>query len=228
MNCFNHPDRPAVAQCPDCSKGLCLECATAHEQIICNNCLQKRTSKQLQEQQAHIADEAQKNIARITTERKAIIKEMVWATILGLIATVITMVASTTETATENDTALTTSPAILGLIVFGFFAGIIPAFNILSSLFKSTKPKKIKNQREEQTDEPHPIWFFFPIVYLYYFIYAIGILALLKLTVAFVIGIWILPFRLFRNLKRLNELKKMQASFKNQVFPQQAVMTILP
>jgi hypothetical protein len=27
MNCFNHPTQTAVAQCVDCGKGLCPECA---------------------------------------------------------------------------------------------------------------------------------------------------------------------------------------------------------
>ncbi|MDR2724463.1 MAG: hypothetical protein LBC90_00020 [Candidatus Adiutrix sp.] len=27
MNCYNHPERDAVAQCRECSKGLCRECA---------------------------------------------------------------------------------------------------------------------------------------------------------------------------------------------------------
>ncbi|MDH5180304.1 MAG: hypothetical protein OEZ39_13425 [Gammaproteobacteria bacterium] len=28
MNCFNHPDKPAIGTCKACSKGLCMECAT--------------------------------------------------------------------------------------------------------------------------------------------------------------------------------------------------------
>ena len=29
MNCFNHPDKPAVGLCKNCYKGLCAECAAA-------------------------------------------------------------------------------------------------------------------------------------------------------------------------------------------------------
>ena len=42
MNCFNHIDRAAVAQCSDCGKGLCPECAGKYEPILCTSCFQKR------------------------------------------------------------------------------------------------------------------------------------------------------------------------------------------
>ena len=45
MNCFYHPSRPAVAQCADCGKGLCLGCATKYAIPICNSCNQKRGRK---------------------------------------------------------------------------------------------------------------------------------------------------------------------------------------
>ncbi|MBP5558857.1 MAG: hypothetical protein J6X71_03735 [Bacteroidales bacterium] len=42
MNCYYHPGRPAVAQCPDCGKGLCRECASKFEKPICTACNDKR------------------------------------------------------------------------------------------------------------------------------------------------------------------------------------------
>lgn len=42
MNCFNHPTRPAVAQCVDCHKGLCNECAHKYTIPICDECNNKR------------------------------------------------------------------------------------------------------------------------------------------------------------------------------------------
>lgn len=42
MNCYYHPDRPAVAQCPDCGKGLCYECASHNQRPICPDCNNKR------------------------------------------------------------------------------------------------------------------------------------------------------------------------------------------
>ena len=47
MNCYYHPDRPAVAQCPDCGKGLCYECASRNERPICPECNNKRGKKDL-------------------------------------------------------------------------------------------------------------------------------------------------------------------------------------
>lgn len=40
MNCYYHPGRPAVAQCPDCGKGLCRQCATQYRKPICPDCNQ--------------------------------------------------------------------------------------------------------------------------------------------------------------------------------------------
>lgn len=47
MNCYYHPDRPAVAQCVDCGKGLCQECASRNKKKIplCPDCAKKRLTK---------------------------------------------------------------------------------------------------------------------------------------------------------------------------------------
>lgn len=47
MNCYYHPDRPAVAQCADCGKGLCTECASRNSKKIplCPTCAKKRLMK---------------------------------------------------------------------------------------------------------------------------------------------------------------------------------------
>lgn len=36
MNCFYHPEKEAVAQCTECNKGLCNECATRFNKPICD------------------------------------------------------------------------------------------------------------------------------------------------------------------------------------------------
>lgn len=41
MNCYNHPLEQAVAQCPECNKSLCLECASRYAQPICAQCRKK-------------------------------------------------------------------------------------------------------------------------------------------------------------------------------------------
>ena len=38
MNCFNHPDQPAVAQCNQCGKFLCKECASKRTPVMCDEC----------------------------------------------------------------------------------------------------------------------------------------------------------------------------------------------
>lgn len=47
MNCYYHPDRPAVAQCVDCGKGLCTECASRNSKKIplCPSCAKKRLKR---------------------------------------------------------------------------------------------------------------------------------------------------------------------------------------
>lgn len=41
-NCFHHPEREAVAQCPECTRVFCRECITEHDdRIICASCLQR-------------------------------------------------------------------------------------------------------------------------------------------------------------------------------------------
>lgn len=63
MNCYEHPIQSAVAQCPDCGKGLCAECASAYSKPICNPC----------------------NRSRINAEKSGIIKELVLTYGLGIL-----------------------------------------------------------------------------------------------------------------------------------------------
>lgn len=39
MKCYNHPERDAIAQCRECGKGLCEECAKKWDPPICDDCL---------------------------------------------------------------------------------------------------------------------------------------------------------------------------------------------
>lgn len=47
MNCFHHPQDSAVAQCSDCSKGLCAECAGKYMPILCTPCFQNRKRNEI-------------------------------------------------------------------------------------------------------------------------------------------------------------------------------------
>ncbi len=47
QRCLHHPDREAIARCPECSRFFCRECITEHEdRIICASCLQRLTAKE--------------------------------------------------------------------------------------------------------------------------------------------------------------------------------------
>jgi len=46
MNCYNHPVQVAVAQCSDCGKGLCTQCASAYNIAICEVCSNQRISQE--------------------------------------------------------------------------------------------------------------------------------------------------------------------------------------
>lgn len=41
MNCYNHIDRPAVAECKVCGKSLCKECADKYTPFLCDECYAK-------------------------------------------------------------------------------------------------------------------------------------------------------------------------------------------
>jgi hypothetical protein len=41
--CLNHPDREAIARCPECRQCFCRECVTEHgERMVCAACLRKK------------------------------------------------------------------------------------------------------------------------------------------------------------------------------------------
>lgn len=42
QRCFNHANREAAAQCPECSRYFCRECVTEHEgRVLCASCLNR-------------------------------------------------------------------------------------------------------------------------------------------------------------------------------------------
>jgi hypothetical protein len=42
QRCLRHPEREAVARCPECRNSFCRECITEHEdRVLCSNCLAK-------------------------------------------------------------------------------------------------------------------------------------------------------------------------------------------
>lgn len=63
MNCYNHYDAPAAAQCMDCGRGLCVNCLSYWEIPICDICNKKRAN----------------------AERTRIIKELLITLVAGII-----------------------------------------------------------------------------------------------------------------------------------------------
>lgn len=42
QRCLHHPEREAVARCPECQQFYCRECITEHEdRVLCTACLKK-------------------------------------------------------------------------------------------------------------------------------------------------------------------------------------------
>lgn len=129
MNCFNHPDKPAVAQCPDCGRGLCIECATVHEPPVCARCFQKRT----EDQDQNTVAERQITLDNITAERKAILKEMIGTALFGIIIASL-LTAFYIPNADEDIPAV-----VFWCMAFGIFAGIPAAWQVLPFNAKSLK-----------------------------------------------------------------------------------------
>lgn len=42
MKCYYHPDREIVAVCTECGKGLCGECASQRNPVLCRDCAAER------------------------------------------------------------------------------------------------------------------------------------------------------------------------------------------
>ena len=47
QQCFLHPDRGAVARCPECQRFYCHECITEHDgQVLCRRCLNREVEEE--------------------------------------------------------------------------------------------------------------------------------------------------------------------------------------
>lgn len=106
MNCYNHSLQPAVAQCPDCGKGLCSGCAASYSIPICSSC----------------------NKRRINAEKSGIIKELLLTFGLGILLTVLFVEWSGTgSNPLKHD--------IMTYMIFTYlFCGIVPGWKALSGI----------------------------------------------------------------------------------------------
>ncbi len=107
MNCYEHPIQPAVAQCPDCGKGLCADCASAYSIPICSTCNRKR----------------------INAEKGRIVKEIFLTFGLGILLGVL----FTRWTDAGHSYPLVHS--VLSYVIFSYiFSGIVPGWKTLTSI----------------------------------------------------------------------------------------------
>lgn len=108
MNCYNHIAQSAVAQCSDCGKGLCPECASCYSIPICNTC----------------------NKRRISGERSRIIQEMALTFGMGLLFTILILYF---EHGKHPNNPFIFYIAF-GVIFLYIFSGIIPGWKTLTRI----------------------------------------------------------------------------------------------
>jgi len=107
MNCYNHSLQPAVAQCPDCGKGLCSGCATSYSIPICSSCNKKR----------------------INSEKEMIIKELLLTFGLGILLAVLFV----GWTNAGHSYPLVHNILTYALFIY-IFSGIVPGWQTLAKI----------------------------------------------------------------------------------------------
>lgn len=109
MNCFNHHELSAVAQCEDCSKGLCKDCARRYSIPICSAC----------------------NVSRGGNERSNILKELFWTYGLGVGLTLMVSNAFTGQIYFGCDSL---ESNLVMLMMFYAYSGLIAGWYTLNRL----------------------------------------------------------------------------------------------
>lgn len=111
MNCYYHSDQIAVAQCTDCGKGLCKDCASIYEIPICDSCNKKR----------------------ISNEEKHLINELLFIGIGGAVLTcLMSILMNNSHHPVNGDTSITHY-----LILFYMFSGAIAGWQTLTKITSS-------------------------------------------------------------------------------------------
>ena len=153
MNCFDHPEEVAVANCVDCNKGLCNYCAHKYDFPICSQC----------------------NLQRVKYEKKQIIKD------LFLIIGIGTLLFLFLKSSDSFYGTLNTTSAI---VVFYLCYSVVAGWKFLNRITPQ-------------------VFLFLPIIgWIIYFI--------LKFMGAWIVGPFVLPFRLYKDIKRFIELNKIE------------------
>ncbi len=81
MNCFYHPDKPAVGLCKHCQRGLCSDCATLVDDLL--------ACKNRHEEQVYALEEmARQNILKSKRVKSDYLRNTIFYEIVGVLFTV--------------------------------------------------------------------------------------------------------------------------------------------
>ena len=81
MNCFYHPDKPAVGLCKHCQRGLCSDCATVIGDVL--------ACKDRHEEQVHALEEmTRQNILKSERVKSDYLRNTIFYGIVGVLFTV--------------------------------------------------------------------------------------------------------------------------------------------
>lgn len=96
MNCFNHTDQPAVAQCQNCGKFLCKECATKYQPaILCDDCAGEiYQAQQEEEQKKEISEQKLSKLSIIFFVLNFLVYSIQMVPIFGAIALIPILISS--------------------------------------------------------------------------------------------------------------------------------------
>jgi uncharacterized protein (DUF983 family) len=161
MNCFYHPDRPAVAQCSACGKGLCSFCAPQFSPPTCTACFN----------------------GRIKYARSGVTRELLVMYGFGTILTFFLMKSDIEELRRiwEHSNVPILYIAVITIFMLYITSGIVAGWKALTSVTPQ-------------------IFLFLPLLgWVFYF--------LIKLILAFFVGLVMLPIRTVVCIVQLNRLK---------------------
>lgn len=96
MNCFNHTDQPAVAQCQTCGKFLCKECATKYQPaILCDGCASEvYQAQQREEERKEVSEQRLSKISIIFFVLNFLVYSTSLLPAIGVLALIPTLISS--------------------------------------------------------------------------------------------------------------------------------------
>lgn len=91
MNCYNHPDRPAVVQCKRCGRGYCYEEAHLFIEGVCQEC-QRSEEVQKQQEERQRQEEERQILKEIITKNKEWHKKTVKYGLFAAVGTIVCII----------------------------------------------------------------------------------------------------------------------------------------